>query len=137
MPKELNDLIAFDRRIFSASDRFDAEYWRRCESWWLLAAGAKVGCCAFEKSARGGRTLYIATTGILPKYQRQGFGQLMKAWQIAYAQRRGYRRLVCHSRESNLRMIALNRRFGFHVARRLPGYYTEPDEPGLLMELRL
>jgi ribosomal protein S18 acetylase RimI-like enzyme len=136
MPDELNALIAFDHRVFPAADRFDAEYWRRCESWWLFAAGAKVGCCAFEKRP-GARTLYIATTGILPKYQRQGFGQLMKAWQIAYAQRHAYRRLVCHSRESNSRMIALNLRFGFRVIRKTAGYYAEPDEAAVLMELRL
>jgi ribosomal protein S18 acetylase RimI-like enzyme len=136
MPQELNALVAFDRRIFPASDRFDDEYWRQCESWWLVAGGVRVGCCAFEKKA-GGRTLYIATTGILPKYQRQGFGQLMKAWQIAYAQHRGYRRLACHSRESNSPMIALNERFGFRVIRKTPGYYTEPDEAAVLMELRL
>ncbi|HKD08651.1 MAG TPA: GNAT family N-acetyltransferase [Bryobacteraceae bacterium] len=136
MPHELNALIAFDRRIFPASDRFEPEYWRQCESWWLFAGGVKVGCCAFEKRAHG-RTLYIATTGILPKYQRRGFGQLMKAWQIAYAQHHRFRRLIGHSRESNSRMIALNERFGFRVIRRMRGYYAEPDETAVLMELRL
>jgi ribosomal protein S18 acetylase RimI-like enzyme len=136
MPRELNALIAFDRRIFPAADQFEPEYWRSCESWWLFAGGVKIGCCAFEKKA-GGRSLYIATTGILPKYQRQGFGQLMKAWQIAHAQHHGYRRLVCHSRESNARMIALNERFGFRIIRKMPRYYAEPNEAAVLMELRL
>ena len=136
MPRELNALIAFDRRIFPASDRFEAEYWRQCESWWLFAGGVKVGCCAFERSV-GGHVLYIATTGILPNYQRQGFGQLMKAWQIAYARHHGFRRLTGHSRASNSRMIALNERFGFRVIRETPGYYAEPEEAALFMELRL
>jgi ribosomal protein S18 acetylase RimI-like enzyme len=125
--------MAFDRRVFPPADRFDADYWRQCDVWWMLVNGAKAGCCAFEKDTN----LYIATTGILPKYQRQGLGALMKAWQIAYAKHHGFDRLVTHMRKSNAAIITLNKRFGFRIVRTVEGYYEEPPEPGVVMRLDL
>jgi ribosomal protein S18 acetylase RimI-like enzyme len=132
-PGELRALMAFDRRVFPRSDCFDAEYWRQCDAWWMLIDGVKAGCCAFEKNT----SLYIATTGILPKYQGRGLGSLMKAWQIAYAKKKGFERLIAHSRKSNKASIALNRKFGFRVVRTIAGYYEDPAEPGIVMRLDL
>ena len=129
--------MAFDRRVFPVADCFDADYWRECEPWWLVVSGVKVGCCAFEKGGEGAPSLYISTTGILPKFRRMGYGQLMKAWEIAYGRRMGYRRLITHARESNAAMIALNERFGFRIARTTADYYVEPVEAAVFMELRL
>jgi len=148
--RQLRALLAFDRKIFSASDRFPASYWRKIESFWMLLDGERVGCCAFERDVdfkedlrddglnpRRSRSLYIATTGILPKYQNLGLGQLFKSWQVAYAKRNGFERVLTNSRASNKRMIAINRRLGFRVIRRTPGYYTDPEEGTVVMELEL
>jgi ribosomal protein S18 acetylase RimI-like enzyme len=129
-PNETRALVAFDRRIFPPADRFEAEYWRCCEAWWMFVDRAKIGCCAFDEN-------YIATTGILPKHQRQGLGSLMKAWQIAYAKRKGYTCLTAHARKSNTGSIALNKKFGFRIIRTVPGYYEDPVEPGVVMRLDL
>lgn len=135
LPRELKALMVFDRKVFPLTDCFDADYWRECDCWWLIVSGVKIGCCAFEKTAS--RTLYIATTGILPAYRGQGFGALMKAWQIAYAHRHKFRRLRAHTRQNNKRMIELNEEFGFRIVKTEAHHYTAPDEPALLMELRL
>ena len=127
--------MAFDRKVFPSTDCFDAEYWRECDSWWLIVSGARIGCCAFEKTVS--RTLYIATTGILPGYRGQGFGAVMKSWQIAYAHIHKFRRVQAHTRKSNKRMIELNKEFGFRIVRIEPHHYTDPSEAALLMELRL
>lgn len=138
LPAELRALQAFDRKVFRKSDLFPAEYWKVCEPYWLLIDGVKAGCCAFDKHtlhAKG--TLYVTTTGILPRFQRRGLGQLMKQWQIAYARRHGFTRIVTTTRKSNTAMIALNRKFNFKTVRTLPRYYAEPTEPALVMELLL
>jgi ribosomal protein S18 acetylase RimI-like enzyme len=145
LPQEIRSLLAFDRKVFPAADRFDAEYWSACESWWLIAGGTKVGCCAFEKNVdfhdgsatRRKGSLYISTTGILPRFQHQGFGPLLKAWQIAYARYHGFNRVITNCRKRNVRMIALNRRFGFRIVRTIPRYYAEPTDSAVLMELLL
>jgi ribosomal protein S18 acetylase RimI-like enzyme len=134
IPDELRSLCAFDRKVFP-SDYFAPSDWREYESYWLiLDEKKKIGCCAFEKQ---GDALYIATTGILPAYQRMGFGRLMKAWEIAYARRNKFKRIVTNSRKSNLAMIALNRKFGFRRAGTIPGYYEDPTEPAIVMEIKL
>jgi ribosomal protein S18 acetylase RimI-like enzyme len=135
IPRELKALTAFDRRVFPETDCFDADYWRECEAWWLLVSGKKIGCCAFEKTLS--RTLYIATTGLLPTHRGKGFGALMKSWQIAYAREHKFRRLLAHTRKSNKRMIQLNQQFGFRVVKTEPRHYENPVEAAVLMELKL
>jgi ribosomal protein S18 acetylase RimI-like enzyme len=147
LPQELRSLLAFDRKIFPPADRFDALYWTTCESYWLLAGKTKVGCCAFEKhvdfhdaggvAPRREGSLYISTTGILPRFQKRGFGALLKSWEIAFARYHGFNRVITNCRKSNTRMIALNRRFGFRIVRTIPRYYREPADSAVLMELLL
>jgi ribosomal protein S18 acetylase RimI-like enzyme len=145
LPKELGALLAFDRKVFPRADRFDAQYWSACESYWMIVGATKVGCCAFEKhvdfhsdDGRAPRlrgSLYISTTGILPRFQNRGFGPLMKAWEIAYARYHGFDRVITTCRKSNSRMIALNRKFGFRIVRTVSRYYVEPPDSAVLMEL--
>ncbi|HVP00421.1 MAG TPA: GNAT family N-acetyltransferase [Bryobacteraceae bacterium] len=134
LPRELRALIAFDRRVFPAADRFNAAYWQEVESWWMFVGGVKAGCCAFEKR---GKTLYLSTTGLLPRFQEQGLGAILKSWEVAYARYHGFRRVSAHCRKRNTRMIALNRQFGFRIVRTIRGYYTDPEDAAVLMELRL
>ncbi len=150
LPRDLRGLMAFDRKVFPKSDLFDAAYWRTCTPYWMLVDGTKVGCCAFEehkdfsddtspldrnRSRQG--TLYICTTGILPRFRRQGFGALLKSWQLAYARYHGFHRVVTNTRSRNTAMIKLNRKFGFRVVRRTPRYYSDPTDASVVMELRL
>jgi ribosomal protein S18 acetylase RimI-like enzyme len=140
VPKEIRSLILFDRKTFHQhpSDCFDAEYWKSLEAWWLLVDGRKAGCCGFERHETDqGSALYIVTTGIHPDYRRRGLGALMKSWQISYARTHGFKRVVTNSRRSNRTMIELNKKFGFKIVRTIPGYYHEPTEAAVVMELRL
>jgi ribosomal protein S18 acetylase RimI-like enzyme len=102
----------------------------------MLVDNRKIGCCAFEEHIPPG-TLYLASTGILPAYRGQGYGQIMKAWQIVYAKRHGFTRIVTNARQSNAAIIALNRKFGFRTVRKVPGYYISPDESAVVMNLKL
>jgi ribosomal protein S18 acetylase RimI-like enzyme len=149
-PDELGSLLAFDRKVFSAVDRFPAEYWRRVQSHWMLIDGVKVGCCALEKhvdfqqdqtddgqNRRLPGSLYIATTGILPRFQGHGFGRMLKCWQIAYAWRHNFNRIVTNTRERNKAMIHLNRKFNFEVIRITPNYYSQPTDSTVVLELKI
>lgn len=135
--KELRRLRDFDRRVFSDGDLFPASFWRECDVYWLVVDGVRVGCCAFQEEKEEAGALAITSTGLLPSWQGRGLGQVMKAWQIAYAKRHGYRKLVTEMRASNARMIRLNKAFGFRVSRTRAGSYVEPDEAAVIMELAL
>ena len=133
IPDEIRSLCAFDRKVFP-TDYFSPSDWKDFEAYWLLIDGKKIGCCAFE---RQGDTLHIGTTGILPAFQRMGFGQVMKAWEIAWARKNKFARIMACSRKSNTAMIALNKRFGFRVTGRVSRYYENPDESAVVMRLDL
>jgi ribosomal protein S18 acetylase RimI-like enzyme len=152
LPRELHSLVLFDHKAFHKypADWFDRDYWEACDPWWMIVNNRKVGCCAFEPNvdfqqdirADGMNTrlrgsLYIVTTGILPVFQGQGFGRLLKSWQLSYARTYGFNRIVTNTRVSNRPMIGLNKRFGFKILRTTPGYYDQPREGTVVMELPL
>lgn len=147
---EIRSLMAFDRKVFPRADLFDAAYWRACTVYWLIANGIKVGCCAFEEHVdfqddvrtdginpplKG--SLYIASTGILPKFQGKGLGTLLKSWQVCYARHHGFKRIVTNTRSRNTAMIVLNQEFGFSIIRTTLRYYSDPADATVVMELIL
>jgi ribosomal protein S18 acetylase RimI-like enzyme len=143
-PEEIPALCALDRRIFHdyPSDLFLPETWSHLETYWMIADGETVGCSAFLHHVDySGRqrpgTLYIMTTGVLPEYRNRGYGRAMKEWQVEYAKKNRFKTIVTNSRQSNTRMIELNRSLGFKVRRLEPHYYHDPDEAAVVMELRL
>jgi len=149
LPDELNRLVAFDHKVFGRADWFTKADWERYECYWMVVDGVAVGCCGFEHHVdfqegqknenpplRG--SLYISTTGIRPHLRRRGFGRLLKSWQIAYARRHGFTRVITNHRASNRHMIELNKQFGFKIIRRRKAiYYLDPDEPTVVMELKM
>lgn len=147
---EIRSLVAFDHKVFRKADWFSTAEWRAYESWWMIVGNRRAGCCAFQHNVdfredaseddgnpplRG--SLYISTTGILPRFQHMGFGAMLKSWQISYARYHRFTRIVTNARESNAAMIALNERFRFKVLRTTPNYYEDPREATVVMELRL
>jgi ribosomal protein S18 acetylase RimI-like enzyme len=150
LPKEIPGLVAFDHKVFPRADWFSKTDWAAYISYWMIVDKTQVGCCAFQHNVdfqedvrehganpprRG--SLYISSTGILPRFQRMGFGTLLKCWQIAYARRHRFMRIVTNTRKSNAGMIRLNEKFNFQVVRISPNYYSGPLDSTVVMELRL
>ena len=81
-------------------------------------------------------TVYIQSTGLLSGYRGRGLGRRVKEWEIEYARRNGFRRVVTNCREGNARMIGINEKYGFRAIRRTDGYY-EDGEATVVMELVL
>jgi len=135
--KEMRRLKDFDRRVFPKADLFPASFWRAAEVYWMVVDGKRVGCCALQEDEEEPGALAISSSGILPAWQGMGLGRVMKAWQIAYARRHGYKRVIAETRESNRRMIRLNESFGFKIRGKTPGCYADPDEAAVEMELVL
>lgn len=148
VPEEIAELCRLDLEIFG-KDAFDEELWLSLEPYWILVDGTVAGCAAFaldtefqedlreddENVPRQG-TLYIQTTGLLGDYRGQGLGKRIKEWQVEYARRNGFERVVTNCRESNAAMIAINEKYGFRAIRTTPGYY-EDGEATVVMELIL
>lgn len=148
LPEEALNLWKLDVEIFG-KDAFQQEDWLTLESYWVVVDGRVAGCAAFVHDAdfqedlrEDGRstaqsgTVYIQSTGLLRAYRGQGLGKRIKAWQIEYAKRNGFRRMVTNCRESNVPMISINEKFGFRAIRSTPEYY-EDGEATVVMELLL
>jgi ribosomal protein S18 acetylase RimI-like enzyme len=148
LPRDRDALVAFDRQVFG-TDAFYPQDWDQYESYWMNVGGERIGCCAFKRDSDftddpdddGPRlvgSLYIASTAILPKFQRRGLGERFKRWQIAWARRNGFRQIVTNSRQSNLRIIGLNQKLGFKVMWATKrNYYHRPAEKAVAMRLML
>ena len=148
LPQDGQALWELDVEIFGV-DAFAPEDWLSLESYWVMVDGQVAGCAAFirdadfqedlsqdgENSVQAG-TLYIQSTGLRRAYRGQGLGNRVKAWQIEYARKNGFRRVVTNCRESNARMIGINQKFGFRAIRCTPGYYAD-GEATVVMELVL
>jgi ribosomal protein S18 acetylase RimI-like enzyme len=147
LPAEALDLWKLDVEIFGV-DAFTPEDWLSLESYWIVVDVQVAGCAAFihdvefgedlgagENLAQPG-TLYIQSTGLLPEFRGRGLGSRVKEWQIEYARRNGFVRMVTNCRESNVAMIAINERFGFRAIRKTAGYYSD-GEATVVMELVL
>ncbi|HEY4818090.1 MAG TPA: GNAT family N-acetyltransferase [Candidatus Acidoferrum sp.] len=148
LPEEALELWRMDIAIFG-KDAFQREDWLSLESYWVVVDGQAAGCAAFvhdadfqedlrgdgQNAAQAG-TVYIQSTGLLRAYQGQGLGKRIKAWQIEYAKRNGFRRMVTNCRASNAAMISINEKYGFRPIRTTPGYY-EDGEATVVMELVL
>ena len=148
LPEDLADLYRMDVEIF-AEDAFDPEAWLNLESYWILVDGQIAGCTAFwhdvdfqvdlredEQNVPQPGTLYIQSTGLLPRHRGRGIGTRIKAWQIEYAKRHGFQRVLTNCRESNARMLAINQKFGFRPIRTTPEYYGD-GEATVVLELLL
>jgi ribosomal protein S18 acetylase RimI-like enzyme len=148
VPEEVAELRRVDEEIFG-KDAFEEELWYLVEAYWIVVDGSVAGCAAFvhdvdfaedlrednENVARRG-TLYIQTTGLLRAYRGRGLGRRVKEWEIEYARRHGFRRVVTNCREGNATMIGINEKYGFKAIRTTPGYY-EDGEATVVMELVL
>jgi ribosomal protein S18 acetylase RimI-like enzyme len=146
LPEEALELWRMDIAIFG-KDAFQREDWLSLESYWVVLDGLVAGCAAFvhdadfqENLREDGQnatqpgTVYIQSTGLLRAYRGQGLGKRIKAWQIEYAKRNGFRRMVTNCREGNVVMIAINEKYGFRIIRTTPGYYGD-GEATVVMEL--
>ncbi len=141
-------LAALDAKIFLPSDCFeDIEIWQEYEAFWIILDGEIIGSIAlgrdlefsgsWEFDAQCPRCVYLASTGILPEHQRKGIGIWVKQWEIDWARSNGFTRISTHCRKSNFGSLRLNAKFGFVITAEIPGYYEDPDEPTIVMELVL
>jgi GNAT superfamily N-acetyltransferase len=65
--------------------------------------------------------LYVFSTTILPRFQGQGYGTILKAYHLGRAAQAGYRVMIGHAREGP--SCALNAGFGAVLGKRHPNWY--------------
>ncbi len=144
--KDARALAAMDRRCFpNKEDHSPPSYFKTpgMRSFWITYGSRRIGAMSlmhhrtysvdqytFAEHCHG--SLYLTSTGITVANQRKGIGAILKAWQIAYARRLRFGKIVTHARVSNIASINLNVKFGFTAVGLLRKYYGETEDAVLL-----
>lgn len=150
IPEETNALMRMDKTIFGNRDVGNRYFWDEIitEAWWVVVDGKRIGTTALQAnsgmSLRVGTdcpeeigTLFVCSTGLLPKWHKLGIGTLVKAWQIAHARHEGYAKLLTCVRVSNQASIMLNQKLGFAVREVIEDFYSNPTEHAVVLELSI
>ena len=80
-----------------------------------------------------GDELHINTMAVDYPHRRRGLGRYLMAWVMGEAARRGARRATLEVRKTNDAARRLYESIGFLVTATRPGYYTNPDDDGLIL----
>lgn len=85
----------------------------RAEGVFVAVAGDEVAGYAKLAFGEGTETVYHDLTAVRRAWRGRGIARALKATQIGYAKRQGYRRLETQNEERNAPIRALNARFGY------------------------
>jgi GNAT superfamily N-acetyltransferase len=139
-------LSELDQKIFNDADYFEPPDWRGYEAFWIMVDGQAAGSIAFDLNAAANPEevvnpspdcLFIVSIGLLPGFRGLGIGDFALRWELDYARVHGFTRLVATCRASNKPSIRLHNKWGFVQTREIPDYYEHPNEPAVVLELRL
>jgi len=79
--------------------------------------------------------LHLIAVGSHPERRRAGLAELLVNSLLAFARKQHSRLVILEVRRSNRAALALYRKFGFTVSRLRRGYYAQPEEDGIEMQL--
>lgn len=85
----------------------------RPEGVFVAVAGDEVAGYAKLAFGEDTETVYHGLTAVRRAWRGRGVARALKATQIGYAKRRGYRKLQTENEERNAPIRALNQRFGY------------------------
>ncbi len=94
-------------------------------------AGAVVLRQTFAGDSTGPREVEILNLAVAPQFRRQGIGLALLASELT-----DQGLYFLEVRESNKSAQALYRKLGFLEVSRRPGYYTNPDETAIVMQMK-
>jgi [ribosomal protein S18]-alanine N-acetyltransferase len=80
-----------------------------------------------------GDELHVNTMAVDFPHRRRGLGRHLMEWVMREAARRGARRATLEVRKANEAARRLYESMGFSVRATRPGYYTHPDDDGLIL----
>lgn len=84
-----------------------------------------------------GEEVEILDLAVHPNHRRHGHACFLLQNFLSYAAQSAVQKIVLEVRESNAAAIALYKKVGFEISGRRPGYYRNPAEAALLMNLSL
>jgi ribosomal-protein-alanine N-acetyltransferase len=137
-PADIDAILAIEERSFTnpwTRDMYLAELKNTGTSFFLLARDQARQVIAFCAYWRVVDELHINNIAVVPEWRQRGIAKALLARAIDDGRRRGARSAMLEVRRSNLIAIKLYEGIGFSIAGVRAGYYTKPDEDGLVLRL--
>jgi [ribosomal protein S18]-alanine N-acetyltransferase len=114
----------------------DAELRRGFARIWVASVESASRCPdAFLLAWIAADELHIIAVGTRPDQRRTGLARRLVATMLEFAKTTRTRLVILEVRRSNRAALALYRGFGFSVSRLRRGYYADPEEDGIEMQL--
>ncbi len=133
-PEDLDEVLAIERTAFpSAWSRGSYERELRNSNSFYFGARFAGVLVAYAGMWVVYEEAHITTIAVRAQYRRRGIGTRLLAMLTEIACRRGASRLTLEVREGNAAARALYEKLGFEEKGRLPGYYGDTGENGLVM----
>ncbi len=135
---DLDAIMAIEDASFTnpwTRDMYLAELKNEGVSFFLVARDTNrtiVGFCAFWRVAD---ELHINNLAVAPAHRRQGIGGALLARVMSEGRRLGAHRAFLEVRQSNAAAQRLYVRAGFSVAGVRRGYYSQPTEDAIILQL--
>ncbi|HEY5593648.1 MAG TPA: ribosomal protein S18-alanine N-acetyltransferase [Nitrospiria bacterium] len=79
--------------------------------------------------------LHLMNLSVHPSWRRMGIGEELARWTLSWAKENGARLATLEVRDSNTAAKGLYEKLGFKVAAVRHGYYREPREDAVIMNL--
>lgn len=137
LESDVTAVADIEQRIFSdawSEDIFEESLEYDNQFFWVLTEDEKiVGYCGLMIVLDEGQILNIAVD---EPYRRSGFGRMLMNAMLDYGRENGVTFFTLEVRESNFSAIKMYENFGFEETGRRKGYYTEPVETAVLMDLK-
>jgi ribosomal-protein-alanine N-acetyltransferase len=114
--------------------RFLFGLWRRVgepgvTAWIAQTQGAPVGyLIAYDKDLDGAPVFYVGGVGVLPRFRQCGHGARLVSAALA-----GHRQMWLHVRGENAAALAMYRKLGMRVLRRIPQFYSNGEDAALMV----
>ncbi|MGE3704210.1 MAG: ribosomal protein S18-alanine N-acetyltransferase [Vicinamibacterales bacterium] len=132
---EIDDVIAVEDACFTnpwTREMYEAELRKEGVSFILLArddAGRLIGFCSYWRVLD---ELHVNNLAVLPSHRRRGLGRALLQRALDDGRRSGATRAYLEVRASNADARHLYARLGFSEAGVRRGYYSKPDEDGIV-----
>ena len=137
-PEDAKELSLLDKECFSTpwSERMFYQDANNPSAYYVLAriGGELVGYCGIYMVLDEGQITNIA---VLKKYRGQKIASSILEKIVDYARENNLFKITLEVRESNAAAIGLYEKFGFKKVGYRKGYYHNPQETAVLMDLQL
>ena len=133
-PEDLDEVLAIEHRSFpSAWSRYSYERELRNRNSHYFAARHEGAVVGYVGMWAIGTECHVTTLAVRPDRRRRGLGSRLLRHLIEFAERRCATHVTLEVRERNDAARRLYMRFGFEERGRLPRYYGDTGENGVVM----